>query len=284
MENYQGKLALITGGSSGIGLALAKLLARKGASVTILARKPERLEAARKEIEQVGQYPQQSFGTIAVDVSDADQVKIHLDEFISKVGVPDILINSAGVVYPGEFVEYNFDLFQDTLNINLMGAVNITWFVVPRMVERKSGTIVNIGSMLSFLGLYGYTSYCASKYALRGFSDALRIEMKLKGVNVHLVAPADTQTPQLEFESQLKPEVVKELFKLVGVSPAMTPEKVAEAILNGIERRQYIILPGMDSKLIYYATHLLAAFVNPIMDFLMAQALKRVNGKKDKED
>lgn len=279
MVDYHHQLVFITGGSSGIGLELAKLMGSLGANICILARRPEQLEVAKAEIEKVC-LSGSRIDTLSADVTDPAQIKTVIGKYIENAGVPDILINSAGVVFPGEFHQQDPDLFKKTIAINFFGSVNIIWSILPGMTARGSGKIINIGSLLSYVGLYGYTAYCASKYALRGFSDALRTEMQSQGIQVHLVIPTDTQTPQLEFEKKHKPELVKTLFKILGVSPAMGADTVANAILNGVEKGRYIILPGLDSKLMYFAANHLGQLTYPTMDFFMTQAAKKTKGNK----
>jgi 3-dehydrosphinganine reductase len=144
------------------------------------------------------------------------------------------------------------------------------------MIERKSGYIVNISSMAGFLGVFGYTAYGASKYAVRGFSDALRAEMKPHGIGVSVVFPPDTDTPQLSYEKQFKPAETKEL---TGSGGMMDPERVAKIILSGIERGKYLILPGIENKIIYRLSGILVNTVYPVMDWLIAQAQNKNAGK-----
>ena len=106
--------------------------------------------------------------------------------------------------------------------------------------------------MAGFIGTYGYSGYGASKYAVRGFSDVLRAELKPRGVRVSVVYPPDTLTPQLEFEKDLKPAITKELADTAGV---MTAEKVASIILRDMQRGRYTILPGI-SKLVLLHPHI----------------------------
>jgi 3-dehydrosphinganine reductase len=201
-------------------LELAKKLGEQGANICILARHPEQLEAAKQEIEKVS-LAGSKVSALTVDVTDSAQIKAAVGKLIENAGVPDMLINSAGVIFPGEFQQQDPDLFRKTLDINFFGSVNVIWSLLPGMTARGSGKIINIGSLLSFVGIYGYTAYCASKYALRGFSDALRTEMRFNGIQVHLVLPTDTQTPQLEFEQKHKPERAKAFYKLLGARPPM---------------------------------------------------------------
>jgi 3-dehydrosphinganine reductase len=272
MKTFTDKLVLITGGSSGIGLSLAKQFSSLGAHVWILARRPELLQEAQNEIQAQRQNTDQRFGTISVDVSDHADVNKALALFIAAEGVPDILVNSAGVVQPALFQDTTPDDFKWNMDINFYGTVFVTQAVISGMIERASGTIVNISSQAGFLGAYGYTAYGASKYAVRGFSDALRAELKPLGINVHIVFPPDTDTPQLVYDNANKSYVTKELS---GVSKVLSPDAVANSVINGINRGKYTIKPGFDTTFLYHLSHLLGDLTYPVMDLVISMAMRK---------
>ncbi len=275
MKSFQGKLALITGGSSGIGQALAVELARAGASVWILARHTEQLQRSVERIEQARIDPGQSFGFLSVDVSNREEIGEALQKFLQEVGAPDLLINSAGVTHPGQVEDLSLDIFRWNMEVNYFGTVYVTKALLPAMIARGSGHIVNISSVAGIVGVYGYTAYGASKYAVAGFSDVLRAEMKPHGIQVSVVFPADVETPQLEYEKQFKPAVTKELS---GNGGLMTPETVTKSILAGVRRNRYIITPGFQSTMFYYLVHFTGNLVYSLMDMLIAQAIQK-NGR-----
>ncbi len=277
MKSFQGKLALITGGSSGIGQALAVQLARQGASVWIVARHEDQLQRALEKIQAARVTPSQSFGYLSADVSDQDGIARELEKLMREVGAPDLLINSAGVTHPGQVEELPLDIFRWNMEVNYFGTVYATKAVLPSMIERGSGHIVNISSVAGVVGIYGYTAYGASKYAVRGFSDVLRAELKPLGIRVSIVFPADVETPQLEYENQFKPAVTKELS---GNGGLMTPEAVAQSILKGVRSERYIITPGLQSTLFYYLVHLTGNLVYSVMDLLIAQAMRKNGSAK----
>ena len=117
--------------------------------------------------------------------------------------------------------------------------------LLPAMLERGSGQIVNVSSMAGFVGAFGYTAYGASKYAVRGFSDVLRLEVKPLGIRVSVVFPPDMDTPGLANENKTKPF---ETFAAASTK-ALPPQQVAKSTLAGMRRGQYIILPGMDAQI-----------------------------------
>jgi 3-dehydrosphinganine reductase len=272
MKSFDHKLALITGGSSGIGLAVAKQLAALGANVTILSRSPEKLVEAQKEIEQSKVNPDQSITTLTLDVSDYAAVKSVLEVWMKSNGTPDLVVNSAGVVQPGKFEELDINLFKWMMDIDYFGIVNVLKVVVPGMIQRRSGYIVNISSMAGYLGTYGYSAYGGAKFAVRGLSDVLRSELKLYGIQVSVAFPPDTETPQLEYEKPFKPAITKEL---AGTAGAMSADAVAAEIISGIQHNRYTIKPGFENKLFYHLTNFIGDLTYKVMDMMVADAVKK---------
>ncbi|MFZ5478671.1 MAG: SDR family oxidoreductase [Myxococcota bacterium] len=236
---FRGKHVLITGGSSGIGYATAKRLLEHGASVTILARRESVLAEAKGKLGGGDRVR-----TLPLDVADEAQV-------VEKVGAhvaahpADVLLNNAGVVMPGRFVELESRHFREMMDINYFGAVNMCRAVVPHLVARGGGNICNVSSVAGAIGIYGYTAYAASKFAVRGFSEALRGEMWPHRIGVHVCLPPDTDTPQLAFENQYKP---KETKAIAGQVKTMSAEAVADAMLEGVAAGEFEIVPGLDAK------------------------------------
>jgi 3-dehydrosphinganine reductase len=276
METYQNKLVLITGGSSGIGLSLAKQLAQAQANVWILARRPEQLDKAIEEIETCRKNPSQKFGRIEADVSDEQQINDELSKFIETNGVPDILINSAGYARPGMFNDLDSDVFRQEMNVNYFGMIYSCKKIVPGMVARGSGHIINISSMAGFIGTIGYTAYCGSKFAVRGFTDTLRSELKKFGVKVSIVFPPDTRTPGFEVENRYKPAITKTFTEDNG--GVFEPDDVAKVILKDAAKGKYTILPGSSTGAWYfiYGIGMSLDIINPVMDYMLGQAWKKV--------
>ncbi len=277
MDFYANKLTLITGGSSGIGLALARLITQQGGDVIILARRQELLDQAISELEPLRIKPGQRILAAKADVTKFESLASVITELISTYGVPDVVINSAGVAHPGTFSVLDLNIFHWMMDVNYFGTVNILKLVVPLMQKRRSGTIVNISSMAGFLGVYGYTAYSASKFAVSGFTDALRSELKPYSIQVSVVFPPDTDTPQLEYESKFKPFITKEI---AGSAKSLSPEVVAREILNKASRGKYLILPGTEAKLFYFAHHLVGQMLYPVMDMMVRSSIRKIKFKK----
>ncbi len=271
MNHKKIKLALITGGSSGIGLALAKFLAQDGVNLCILARNETKLDQAKTELQALTTHKDQQITTISCDIRDFDALNQHLETWTEKAGIPDLIINSAGVTFPGYFQDIEIETFHWLMDVNYFGTVHILKSLLPKMIERGSGSVVNISSQAAFTGLFGYSGYSASKFAVRGFTDVLRAEMKPHGIIFHLVYPPDTQTPQFEFDEKLKPEETKALNE---VSSLLTADQVAQDILKGVETGRYVIIPGFEGKILYRLINLLGNLTYPIVDWLIRRVQK----------
>ena len=266
------KKVLITGGSSGIGLAIALQLAGMGANVCILARHADKLAEALTGIEQHRISPQQKFATISADVSDEAEVTARLQEWVSQAGAPDFVFNCAGVAHPGRFEELDLEIFRWMMNVDYFGTLYVTKAIIPGMIQRKSGHIINFSSIAGLLGVYGYTAYGAAKFAVRGFSSALRDEMRLYGIHVSVVYPPDVQTPQLEYEMPYKPAITK----IIAGEKPITAENAAKAIIQGVARKKYAITPGFDASLYYLALSMAGWLEKPVMDFMVDDARRKI--------
>ena len=241
-----GAKAIVTGGSSGIGLATAELLAANGADVGLVARDRERLERAAERVRAARRSESQQIWTASCDVSDFEAIHAVVDRFESEVGPCDLLVNCAGIFLPAYFETMPIEWFRDHLDIDVLGVIYACRAVVPRMSARGSGHIVNVASMAGLIGIFGYTAYSTAKYAVVGFSEVLRSEMKPVGVGVTLVCPPDVDTPGLATERSLRPA---ETDQICGNVAAMHPDMVARALIRGVERDKYLVIPDVTSRL-----------------------------------
>lgn len=250
MDFYRNKRVFITGGSSGIGKATAISLAAAGANVYIAARGEERLTAALGEIQAAAATSEQVVGKIALDVSDKSQVDAAASQVLEALGGLDVLINNAGIAHPATLMDTPDEVFESMMQVNYFGTVHVTRAFLPNFQEQRRGHICNVGSILGFMGIYGYTAYAASKYAITGFSDCLRQELIDYNVHISVLFPPDTDTPQLQAENEIKPPETK---AIAGEVKTMSAEAVAAAMLQGIARRKYHIVPGAMGRLTYFA-------------------------------
>jgi len=228
---------IVTGGSSGIGLATARLLAERGAEVSLIARGRERLEAAAKEL---------SAAARAADVADQAAVTRAVAELEEEQGEPcDVLISSAGLARPGRFLELPDEVFRQMIDVDYFGTLHALRAVVPGMVERGRGSVVAVSSAAGLLGIYGYSAYGPAKFAVRGLMESLRAELTPCGVHVGVVFPPDVDTPQLAEENRWKPAETRAVGGTIKPIPA---EQVAQAIVKGIDRRTFVICPDLGTR------------------------------------
>lgn len=265
--SFHKKHAIVTGGSSGIGKATAKLLASRGANISIIARTQTLLKAAKDEIEAVCPDPNQRIVTISADVADRLQAEESINTAINQIGSPDILITSAGIAHPGYFQELSAEVFERTMAVNYFGSLYSIMAVLPVMEQRHQGNIVLLSSGAGLVGIYGYTAYSSSKFALRGLAESLRAELKISGISVSIVYPPDTLTPQLEKENETKPLETK---AITGTASTWSAEDVACKIVNGIQKNHFVISPGLEMSLLSRLHSLLAPIIIWYFDWIVS--------------
>ena len=262
---------VVTGGSSGIGLATARAYASRGCDVAILGRNPDKLAAAADILRGATIDPEQRIASRAADLSVFDAARDAIDSLVADGFAPDVLVNSAGVIVPGEFEKMPLENFESNMANGFWSVVYPCRAAVPHMVARGRGHIVNVSSVAGYLGIYGYTGYSSAKFAVMGFTEALRFEMKPAGVSVHVVCPPDTDTPALAYEHTLRPP---ETDVIAGNIKPIPAKKVAEAIVRGVEKGKYYIIPDATSAFYFRLKGLLPELFFGIVDGDVAKARK----------
>ena len=233
--------AIITGGSSGIGRELGCKLARAGYNISLIARREELLKDAAADIEKYFADPAQRVFTYSADVAAEGQAEASVAACIRELGAPELVITSAGIAVPGYFSELPLKAHADSMAVNYFGSLYVVRAAIPAMRARRRGRIVFISSGAGLMGLYGYSTYSPSKFALRGLAEALRAELSADNVGVSIVYPPDTETPMLAEENKIKPEETKLITSVVKTWGA---EAVADCIMRGIARGKFGITPG----------------------------------------
>ncbi|MFM9692881.1 SDR family oxidoreductase [Streptomyces europaeiscabiei] len=291
---------IVTGGSSGIGLATARLLAARGAKLSLIARGAERLDMAAAEVSAAATdapattrrtpaaaqettvaaqgTPAAAQGTPAAaqrttvaaraaDVADQAALTRAIAELEAEQAQPcDILITSAGLARPGHFLDLPDDVFRQMIEVDYFGTLHAVRAVAPGMVERGHGSVVAVSSAAGLLGVFGYSAYGPAKFAVRGLMESVRAELTPRGVHVGVVFPPDVDTPQLAEENRWKP---RETRAVGGTIKPLTAEKVAAAIVKGIDRRRFTICPDT-------GTRALARFGSVLMPLLNREFDRRV--------
>ncbi len=187
MGNLSGKVALITGASSGIGKATALAMAEQGATVGLLARRQDALESVASQMGGKGLV-------LVADVTDENAIQENVAQLVSKTGGLDILVAAAGISLKAPFVETTTDTIRRIMEVNYMGTVHVTKAALPHIRERK-GSLVAVSSLTGRQATPEYSVYGSSKFALQGLYDALRIEMLREGVHVGVFSPGFVDTP-----------------------------------------------------------------------------------------
>lgn len=244
---FKNKLVFITGGSEGIGLSVAAEFLSAGANVLIFSRSNDKLNQALDFLKKYKTSVEQILKAIALDVTRFDDVKKVFEEQFKQSGLPDYLVNCAGYAHPGYINTTEVSAFQQMINVNYFGVVNTCKVTAEALLKnKKKAHIINTSSIAGFVGLFGYTGYCASKFAVIGFSQSLRAELLKDGITVSVLCPPNTKTPGLERENQIKPA---EVLKVEEKAKAVSPEFVAKVLLKKIPSRKFWIIPTVDGNL-----------------------------------
>lgn len=224
MDNLKGKIALVTGGSRGIGKAISKRLASQGATVVINYTQNE--SAAKETIKEIEESGGQAIAS-KFDVSDFDKVHESIDEIIEKFGGLHILINNAGITRDTLLMRMKEEDWDDVMSINLKGIFNCTKAVTRNMLKQKEGRIINLTSVVGEMGNAGQTNYAASKAGIIGFTKACAREMAPRGITVNAVSPGFIQT---DITDQLTEELKKDYISRIPMNRFGTTDDIAGAV------------------------------------------------------
>ncbi len=234
--DLQDKVVLITGGSRGLGLALADEFASKGAQLVLCARDEDELKRARMRLSEQGA----NVLIVPADVSDAQEAKRVVRQATERFGRVDILVNNAGVITAGPLRTLTRDDFEESMNIMFWGPFNMTTAALPQMLERKNGHIVNITSIGGKVAVPHLLPYTSAKFAATGFSEGLRAELAQEGVLVTTVAPGLMRTGS-QVNAIIKGEMHREeytLFTLLDTLPgsSISVRRAARQIVSATQQ------------------------------------------------
>jgi NAD(P)-dependent dehydrogenase (short-subunit alcohol dehydrogenase family) len=266
VESLVGKRCLITGAASGIGRATAIAAAARGAELFLTDRDGDGLERVAAEIQAAG-------GTVpyfaTADVADHDDV-VGLAEDVHAIAPSmDVVMNIAGISTWGRIEELTHEHWQRTIDIDLMGPISVLECFVPPMIEaRRGGHIVNVASVAGLFGLPWHAPYSAAKFGLRGVSEVLRFDLRKHGIGVSLVCPGAVKTPLVgTVEIVGVDRKSPRMRKLIALfeKRAVTPESVAEKIVEAIERNRYMVFTSPDGR----ALHWVQRKFSPPYDLIM---------------
>ena len=251
--DFKNKVVLITGASSGIGKQTAIEFAKLGSSIILVARRKNKLEQVENELKQF------NVNTLVCvcDVSKKDQVVEMSKIVIAKFTSIDILVNNAGFAIYGSIFDLSIDEIESQMETNYFGMVYCTKNFLPLMLKKKSGYIVNVASVAASFGLPGIASYCASKFAMLGFSEGLKHELAGTGVGITVVSPIMVKTDFFNHPS---------FEKMPKYSPTSLDSKtVAKAILKAADSSRLEIITPSIVRVAVWLKHTFPYFINPIL-------------------
>lgn len=261
MEN---KVVIITGGSSGIGKALAYEFGHKGSQIVITGRDESKLEATKTDLTAKGI----DVLTIRADVSQESDNNLMVEKTLEKYGKIDILINNAGISMRALFEDLHLDVIRKVMDINFYGTVYATKYCLPYILENK-GSIIGISSIVGYRGTPARTAYSASKYAMQGFLEVLRTEVMKRGVHVLVACPGFTgsniRKTALLADGSIQGDTPREEEKL------MTAEEVAKEIYKATQKRKRDLILTTQGKLVVFLNKWFPSMMDKIVYNHMAK-------------
>jgi 3-dehydrosphinganine reductase len=236
-----GRHVVIWGGSMGIGREAAAEVVRRGGSVSLFARGREALDETAAYAGRFRSRAGQFVDTATCDATDEEAVRAAVDDLVAARGIPDVLVNGVGASDPRYVEDFTVADFRAAMEQNYLGQVTPTVALLPHLLRAGRGHIVNTSSMLGYFAIMGFATYAPTKYAVVGFSEVLRHELRPRGITVGVLFPPDTLTPGYERENLTKPP---ECLELSAGSKTLSAERVGGDLVDGIESRAWRIMPG----------------------------------------
>lgn len=255
----KGKVAIVTGASSGIGEATARALASRGAAVVAAARNEERLQELESEVRAAGE---RVLG-VKTDVVDRASVEALISGTVEEFGAPDILVNNAGLGLSGRVAELGAEDLRDVMEVNLIGPLNCVQAALPHMAS--GGHIINVSSVVGKRAIPKVGGYCASKFALNALSDSLRVEVAGRGIAVTSVYPGTTSTAFRDNSRRTRDE------KRGWRPPGVTPDRVAEKIARAAEKGGRDVYIRVSDRLFVAGTTLFPGLTDRVIRLLLAR-------------
>lgn len=270
---FNEKTIIITGGSSGLGKELAVRFAKRGANLALVARDRNKLTAAQSIISEV--LPQgRRVEIFSCNVDNAGEVDETMRSIVDKMGMPDILINSAGILRESSFEKQSVETFREVMNINFFGTLHCIKAVLPFFMKKGEGRIVNVCSMAGLFGVFGYAAYCASKHAISGLSSTIRGELKPHNIKVQIVYPPEFDSPMVD---ELNTYRSTENKTMVQTIPVLKMNVVVDAVIEGMEKNRCEIIPGLPAKIAARMDRLFPSLSRAVIDARIKKFFKAKN-------
>lgn len=274
MNYFREKNIFITGAASGMGLEAAKQLAKAGANLALFDKQD--LSTAQKEVLEARANTSQSLIIEQVDVTDFQDLSSTVKAVGQSWGNPDISFHFAGIMGGLDFNKMTKEDFELVIDVNLNGSFN--WLKAIQPLLTPGSQVVQVASMASFTGNYGYTSYGTSKYAVWGLIESLRFEWTPLGIKFTVFAPPHVDTPLTEKEAEVMHPAGLDMKKFVG---KVSPQKAVQVLLKGVSKKKYLVIPGFMAKLMYYVFKFAPRkLVHLISDWQVKTNLKKAEEQK----
>lgn len=266
-EWFEGRIVLVTGAASGFGRGIALAFARAGCDLVLVDINETGLGETSSMVEDIGRRCLPKL----TDVSDRAQMEKLAEEVLSEWGRVDVLVNNAGVGVGGELVNIPLDDIEWITGINLMGEIYGTRLLLPQMIERGEGHVVNVGSLSSLVILPFHIAYATTKYGIAGFSEALWVECHRRGVGVTLVCPGAISTNIGEgtraYASNERQREFTEKYEAMLQEGGMDPEKAGQLVLEAVAKDRFLLLIGREAYLLYYLRRFFPSLVRRVATF-----------------
>ncbi|HEX2285723.1 MAG TPA: SDR family oxidoreductase [Mycobacterium sp.] len=249
MEGFAGKVAVVTGAGSGIGQALAIELARSGAKLAISDINTEGLATTEERLKAIGAPVKAD----RLDVTEREAFELYADSVVEHFGKVNQIYNNAGIAYAGDVEVSQFKDIERVMDVDFWGVVNGTKIFLPHLIDSGDGHIINISSVFGLFSVPGQAAYNAAKFAVRGFTEALRQEMVVAGhpVKVTTVHPGGIKTGIVRNMTAAEGIDLNELAQTFDKKLASTsPQKAARIILDGVRKNKARVLVGNDAKVL----------------------------------
>jgi short-subunit dehydrogenase len=259
--NYSGKVVVITGASSGIGKEVAREFAKLHAFLVLVSRDKNKLEETAKELSKY----QTEILVFPCDVSQKDQVNQMSKAVLEKFGTADVLVNNAGFGIYGTITDIKVEEIESQMATNYLGMVYCTKSFLPQMLERKSGHIVNVASVAASFGIPGMASYCASKFAMLGFSESLYHELKGSGVGITVVSPIMVRTNFLNHKS---------FSKIPKYTNFLSANTVARVVVRAASSPRLEIVVPEFVRIAIWIKQTFPYLINPIVGRIFRKRMK----------
>jgi len=259
-----------------LGKALALRILKKGAHLALIARDEKKLVSVKAELQKSASL-EQKIEIFPCNVSDFQAVERTFQAIVTKMGIPYMLINSAGIITESRFEEQSLDKFHEIMDTNFFGTLHCIKAVLPYFKQKGKGRVVNICSMAGLMGVYGYSAYCSSKHAVAGLTHTLRCELRPHKIRFHLVCPPEFDSPMVDALNKCRSHENRLLAQTI---PVLSAEQVAEETLLGIEKGRYEIIPGKATRIVRILDRLVPRLSRSVVDIRVKKAYQGSKNKK----